>query len=110
MENERFEIWVDRRIRTDILLKIIDQIYLFRIKRKNEIILVEVGITSQDNRHIVEIETKRKYNFLANVLCLLCKAKIKIIIYVMTWDEVVIKYHRNYLKELNIITTIEDYI
>ncbi|KAF7684367.1 hypothetical protein TCON_0430 [Astathelohania contejeani] len=34
----------------------------------------------------------------------------RIISYVMTWDGVVTKYHRNYLKELNIIFTIEAYI
>ncbi|KAF7684427.1 hypothetical protein TCON_0390, partial [Astathelohania contejeani] len=55
-------------------------------------------------------EKKRKYDLLANELGLLYKAKTKIIPYVMTWDGVVTKYHRNYLKELNITTTIEAYI
>ncbi|KAF7678815.1 hypothetical protein TCON_2548, partial [Astathelohania contejeani] len=43
-------------------------------------------------------------------LGLLYKAKTKIIPYVMTWDGVVTKYHRNYLKELNITPTIEAHI
>ncbi|KAF7682446.1 hypothetical protein TCON_2330 [Astathelohania contejeani] len=34
MENERAEIRVDTRMRTDILIKIIDQIYLFTIRRR----------------------------------------------------------------------------
>ncbi|KAF7683116.1 hypothetical protein TCON_1679 [Astathelohania contejeani] len=59
---------------------------------------------------IVETEKKRKYDPLANELGLLYKAKNKIIPYVMTWDGVVTKYRRNYLKELNITPTIEAYI
>ncbi|KAF7683617.1 hypothetical protein TCON_1173 [Astathelohania contejeani] len=100
MENERAEIWVNTRTRTDILIKIIDQIYYD--KRENEIILFEVSITSQDDLQIVETEKKKKYDVLANELGLLYKVKTKIILHVMTWDGVVTKYHSNYLKELNI--------
>ncbi|KAF7682889.1 hypothetical protein TCON_1897 [Astathelohania contejeani] len=53
---------------------------------------------------------KRKYYLLANELGLLYKTKTKIIPYVMIWDSVVTKYHRNYLKELNITSTMEAYI
>ncbi|KAF7677274.1 hypothetical protein TCON_2641 [Astathelohania contejeani] len=77
---------------------------------ENEIILVEAGITSQNNLQIVETEKKREYDILANELSLLYKAKTKIIPYVMAWDGVVTKYHRNYLMELNINPTIEAYI
>ncbi|KAF7680935.1 hypothetical protein TCON_2444 [Astathelohania contejeani] len=110
MENEKTEIRVDTRIRTDILIKNNRQDIFIYDKKENEIILVEVGITSQDNLQIVETEKKRKYDFLANELGLLYKAKTKIIPYVITWDGVVTKYHRNYLKELNITPTIEAYI
>ncbi|KAF7682978.1 hypothetical protein TCON_1812 [Astathelohania contejeani] len=89
MENERAEIRVDTRIRTDILIKNnIPDIFIYD-KKENEIILVEVGITSQDNLQIVEREKKRKYDLLANELGSLYKAKTKIIPYVMTWDGVV---------------------
>ncbi|KAF7676620.1 hypothetical protein TCON_2670, partial [Astathelohania contejeani] len=110
MENERAEIRVDTRIRTNILIKNNRPDIFIYDKKENEIILVEIGITSQDNLQIVETEKKRKYDFLANELGLLYKAKTKIIPYVMTWDGVVTKYHRNYLKELNITPTIEAYI
>ncbi|KAF7684774.1 hypothetical protein TCON_0018 [Astathelohania contejeani] len=110
MENEKAEIRIDTRIRTDILMKNNRPDKFLYYKKKNEIILVEVGITSQDNLQIVETEKKRKYDLLANELGLLCKAKTKIILYVMTWDGVVTKYYRNYLKELNITLTIEAYI
>ncbi|KAF7682499.1 hypothetical protein TCON_2274 [Astathelohania contejeani] len=110
MENERAEIWVDTRIRTDILIKNNRPNIFIYDKKENEIILVEVGITSQDNLQIVETEKKRKYDLLANKLGLIYKAKTKIIAYVLTWNSVVTKYHRNYLKEINIISTIEAYI
>ncbi|KAF7684515.1 hypothetical protein TCON_0291 [Astathelohania contejeani] len=110
MENEGAEIRVDTRIRTDILIKNNRPDIFIYDKKENEIISVEVGIASQNNFQIVETEKKRKYDLLANELGLLYKAKTTIIPYVMTWDGVVTKYHRNYLKELNITFTIEAYI
>ncbi|KAF7683948.1 hypothetical protein TCON_0862 [Astathelohania contejeani] len=110
MGNERAEIRADTRIRTNILIKNNRPGIFIYDKKVNEIILVEVGITSQDNLRIVETEKKRKYDFLANELGLLYKAKNKIISYFMTWDGVVTKHHRNYLKKLNITPMIEAYI
>ncbi|KAF7680943.1 hypothetical protein TCON_2440 [Astathelohania contejeani] len=80
------------RIKTDILVKNNRPDIFIYDKKENEIILVEVGITSQDDIQIVETEKKRKYDFLANELGLLYKAKTKIILYVMTWDGIVTKY------------------
>ncbi|KAF7684614.1 hypothetical protein TCON_0200 [Astathelohania contejeani] len=60
MENEKAEIRVDTRIRTDILIKNNRPDIFIYDKKENEIILVEVGITSQDNLQIVETEKKRK--------------------------------------------------
>ncbi|KAF7683225.1 hypothetical protein TCON_1555, partial [Astathelohania contejeani] len=85
MENERAEILVNTRIRTDILIKNNRSDRFIYDKKDKEIILVKVGITSQDNLQIVETEKKRKYDLLANELGLLYKAKTKIIPYVMTW-------------------------
>ncbi|KAF7683898.1 hypothetical protein TCON_0894 [Astathelohania contejeani] len=83
MENERAEIRVDTRIRTDILIKNNRPDIFIYDKKVNQINLVEVGITSQDNLQIVETEKKRKYDLLANELGMLYKAKTKIILYVM---------------------------
>ncbi|KAF7682554.1 hypothetical protein TCON_2221 [Astathelohania contejeani] len=77
------------RIKTDILIKNNRPDIFMNDKKENEITSVEVGITSQDNLQIVKTEKKRKYDFLANKLGLLCKAKTNIIPYVMTWDGVV---------------------
>ncbi|KAF7683603.1 hypothetical protein TCON_1179 [Astathelohania contejeani] len=74
------------------------------------VILVEIGITSQDNLQQVEVEKKSKYDLLANELGILYKAKTKIIPYVLTWEGIVIKYHRSYLKELGITPQIDAYI
>ncbi|KAF7675364.1 hypothetical protein TCON_2718 [Astathelohania contejeani] len=99
MENEKAEIRVDTRIRTNILIiNNRPDIFIYD-KKEKKIILVEVGKTCQNNLQIVETEKKRKYDILANELGLLYKAKTKIIFYVMTWDGVVTEYHRNYLKE-----------
>ncbi|KAF7683056.1 hypothetical protein TCON_1741 [Astathelohania contejeani] len=101
MENERAKIRFDTKIRTDILVKNNRQDLFIYDQKKNKKIIVEVGITSQDNLQIVETEKKRKYDFLANELGLLYKAKTKIILYVMTWDGVLTKYRKNYLNKLN---------
>ncbi|KAF7684795.1 hypothetical protein TCON_0030 [Astathelohania contejeani] len=59
MENEKAEIRVDTRIRTDILIKNNRPDIFIYDKKENEIILVEVGITSQDNLEIVETEKEK---------------------------------------------------
>ncbi|KAF7682991.1 hypothetical protein TCON_1791 [Astathelohania contejeani] len=110
MENERAEIRVDTRIRTDILIKNNRPDIFIYDKKQNEIILVEVGITSQDNLQIVKIKKKKKYELLTNELGLLHKTKTKIMPHAMTLDGVVTKYHKKYFKELNLTPTIEAYI
>ncbi|TBU17660.1 hypothetical protein CWI38_0272p0040 [Hamiltosporidium tvaerminnensis] len=68
---------------------------------KNDV-KIRLGITSQDSLQIVEIETLRKYNLLAN--------ELEIIPYVMTWDGIMTKYHRTNVKRLQILMNIEAYI
>ncbi|TBT99947.1 hypothetical protein CWI36_1794p0010, partial [Hamiltosporidium magnivora] len=79
-------------------------------KKKNKITLIEVGITSQDSLQIVETEKLRKYDLLANELGLIYKCSVEIIPYVMTWDGIVTKYHKSYLKRLEIPMNVEAYI
>ena len=76
-----------------------------RDKKKNEIILIEVGITSQEQLITVETEKKRKYDLLAKELSMMYK--VRIIPYVMTWDGIVSVYHKTYLKELGVTPNIE---
>ncbi|TBU04116.1 hypothetical protein CWI37_0181p0010, partial [Hamiltosporidium tvaerminnensis] len=79
-------------------------------KRQNRITLIEVGITSQDSFQIVETEKLRKYDLLANELGLIYKCSVEIIPYVMTWDGIVTKYHKTYVKRLQIPMNVEAYI
>lgn len=109
-ENDRAEIRIDTRIKTDILIKHDRPDIFVYDKKMNTITLIEVGITSQDQLQEVETEKKRKYDILANEISLLYKAKTRIIPYVMTWDGVVTKFHRNYVKELKISKHLEAYI
>ncbi|TBU04818.1 hypothetical protein CWI39_0754p0020, partial [Hamiltosporidium magnivora] len=79
-------------------------------RKKNKITLIEVGITSQDSPKIVETEKLRKYDLLANELGLIYRCSVEIILYVMTWDGIVTKYHKSHLKRLEILMNVEAYI
>ncbi|KAF7674361.1 hypothetical protein TCON_2732 [Astathelohania contejeani] len=58
-ENDLAEIRVDTRIRTDILVKHNRPDIFIYDKKENMVILVEIGITSQDNLQQVEVEKKK---------------------------------------------------
>ena len=55
-------------------------------------------------------EKKRKYDIFANHLDQLHKIKINIISLIMTWNSIVTKTHKYYLKELGINQKIEAYM
>lgn len=74
------------------------------------IIIIEIGITSQDQLQIVESETMRKYDVLENVMGAMHNCDPRIIPYVMTWDGIVTKFHRSYSKEIGLTTKTEAYI
>ena len=101
--NNKVEIRVDTRIATRIHVKYNKPDIFIHDKVKNEIIIVEVGITSFDNLRTVETEKRNKYDYLANHCGQIYKAKKTTIIpYVMTWEGVVTKYHEQYCMELGI--------
>ncbi|WUR03840.1 reverse transcriptase [Vairimorpha necatrix] len=110
MENDRAEIRVDTRISTNIKVTHNKPDILVFDKKKKEILIVEVGITNQDRLTIVENEKLRKFDLLANELGLIHKSHTRIVPYVMTWDGVVTKYHRKYIRELEIQPYLEAYI
>ena len=66
--NENVEIRVDTRVRTGIKIGANRPDVFVLDKKRREIILIEVGITSQDRLQTVETEKKRKYDILANKL------------------------------------------
>ena len=75
--------------RLTLKYNITDQIYLY--KKRKEIALIEVGITNLDILTQVENEKTRKYDLIANEIALTYKCKVKIIPYVMTWEDLVTK-------------------
>ncbi|TBU11464.1 reverse transcriptase [Hamiltosporidium tvaerminnensis] len=107
LDNEYAEIRVDTRIKTDVKIWNNRPDIFILDKKKNNITLIEVGITSQDSLKIVETEKLRKYDLLANELGLIYKCSVEIIPYVMTWDGIVTKYHKSHLKRLEIPMNVE---
>ena len=73
-------------------------------------IIVEIGITGQDQLNIFENEKKRKYDVLANEMGAIHKCKTRIIPYVLAWDGIVTKFHKSYAKKLGLIVKIQSYI
>ena len=108
--NENVEIRVDTRIKTDIKIQH-DRPDIFVLdKKKNEITLIEIGITNLDLLTQVENEKMRKYDLIANELAISRKCKVKIIPYVMTWEGLVTKYHKKYSNEIGLQPKVEAYI
>ena len=108
--NEKVEIRVDTRIRTDIKIKNNKPDIFVLDKIQKTITIIEVGITSQENLQKVETEKLRKYDVLANELGFIYKCKTVIIPYVTTWDGLVSPYHHKYVKMIGIPRTTEAYI
>ena len=110
VSNKDVTITVDTRVNTSIKIEACKPDILVIDKKRKEILVIEIGITSQNQLITVETEKKRKYDILANHLGQLHKMKTKIIPWVMTWDGIVTKTHKYYLKELEIQPNIEAYM
>ena len=110
ISNKDVTIIVDTRIQTAIKIEACKPDILVIDKKRKEITIIEIGITSQSQLVTVETEKKRKYDILANHLGQLHKMKTKIIPWVMTWDGIVTKMHRQYIKEIKITPKIEAYM
>ena len=59
---------------------------------------------------IVENEKRRKYDVLANEMGAIHNCKTRIIPYVLTWDGIVTKFHKSYIKEIGLTTKIQSHI
>jgi hypothetical protein len=110
ISNKYVKIRVDTFVKTDIKIKHNRPDHVVIVKRKKEILIVEVGITSAENLQQVETEKLRKYDILANELAQTYKFKTAIIPYVLTWDGVVTRYHDNYRRSLETPNRIEAHI
>ncbi|KAI5171816.1 hypothetical protein PAEPH01_1677 [Pancytospora epiphaga] len=58
----------------------------------------------------VETKKRRRYDILTNKLDAKMRCKTKIILYVMTWDNVLTSYHKQYPREISLADTVEAYI
>ncbi|XP_029655769.1 uncharacterized protein LOC115229584 [Octopus sinensis] len=110
ISTQNVEIRVDMSIMTETKVQSNKPDIFVYDKTKQEITLIEVGITSQDRLKQVEIEKFHKYDLLANELSILYDAKVKIIPVVLTWDGVVSRYFKNYMDKLSIEKATRTYI
>ena len=79
-------------------------------KRKKEIILIEVGVTSQDQLQRVETEKQHKYDLLAEEMGLMYKCPTRIIPYVLTWESIVTRHHHAHAEAIGPTSRIKAYI
>jgi hypothetical protein len=110
VENDRASIKTDTHILTDVRIQFNKPDIVVYDKMLNEIIIVEIGVTSIDNLKTVEMEKTRKYELLAKELGLIYKATTRIIPYVFTWDGLVTRCHKAYKKMLGVEDHTEAYI
>jgi len=96
--NSDVEIRVDTTVATSTKQSANRPDIVIHDKKRKEIILIEVGITSQDQLQIVENEKARKYDVIAKEMGAIHNCKTKIIPYVMTWDGIVTKFHQKKIK------------
>lgn len=79
--------------------------------RTNEIILIEVGITSKRVLATTETTKGRKYDLLGKELSLMYgRAKVTLVPIVLTWDGLVTKYFKKHMATLNINKKVQGYI
>ena len=103
-------IVVDTRVRTDTKIKHNRPDIIVHDKKKHEIILIEIGITSQDMLQRVETEKQHKYDLLGKEMGMMYKCQARIIPYVMTWEGIVTKYHHKHVEAIGLNPNIEAYI
>ncbi|XP_029655289.1 uncharacterized protein LOC115228998 [Octopus sinensis] len=110
VENARVCIKVNTSIHTSILVQHNKPDIVVQDKVSGEIPIIEVGITCLDRLTTVEVEKKRKYDLLANELGLMHGCKVFVIPCVMTWEGIVSKYHKGYLRQLGVDRYIQAYM
>ncbi|XP_029657447.1 uncharacterized protein LOC115231605 [Octopus sinensis] len=108
--NEVVEIRLDTTIPTDTAVSNNKPDIFVHDKIKNTITLIEVGITSQNCLKQVEVEKFHKYDFLANELGVIHRAKVKIIPVVLTWDGIVSRFFKSHLDSIAVEDRVKAYI
>ena len=111
MSNERVKIKSDIPVVTELRVEHNKPDLMIHDLRTKEITLIEVGITNKDILAKVESEKSLKYQLLANELkCLYPGTTVTIIPVVMTWDGLVTRYFKRYMKQLEVKQRLLAYI
>ena len=85
--------------------------FFFHDLRTKEIMLIEVGITNKDILPSTELTKSRKYELLANELkCIHPGTTVTTIPVVMTWDGLVTRHFKRYMKQLDVDAKLQAYI
>ena len=111
VSNERVKIKSDIPVVTELRIEHNKPDLMIHDLRTKEITLIEVGITNKDILAKVESEKSLKYQLLANELkCLYPGTTVTIIPVVMTWDGLVTRYFKHYMKQLEVEQRLLAYI
>ena len=86
VENDNAKIFTDMHIPVELKLAHDKPDICIIDKKKKQITILDVGITSKENLHVREREKVSKYELLADELSSIYKYKAKIVPIVMTWD------------------------
>ena len=111
LSNERVKIKSNQTILTELNLDFNQPDLLVHDYRTKEITLVEVGITNKDRLQATELLKLHKYDRLANELkCLNPGTTVTIIPVVMTWDGLVTRHFKRYMKQLQVKPRLQAYM
>ena len=109
--DEKVKIKSDMAILTELRLEHYKPDLMIHDIRKKEITLVEVGITNKNILDKTELEKAHKYAILANELkCIHPGTQVTTIPVVMTWDGLVTRHFKRYMKQLQVTSKLQAYI
>ena len=110
ISNERVRIKSDVAVITDNRIPNNKPDLMIHDLKTNDILLVEVGITSKRILPNTETTKRRKYELLANELKSMYGSKVMVVPIVITWDGLVTRHHRKHAESLGISDKIQAYI
>src|SRR5690606_1814057 len=109
--NDRVKIKSDVPILTELRIEHNKPDLMIHDLRTKEIILIEVGITNKNILPTTELTKSRKYELLANELkCIHPGTTVTTIPVVMTWDGLVTRHFKRYMKQLQVDAKLQAYI
>src|SRR5690349_13666370 len=101
----------DVRVLTELRVENNKPDLMIHDKRNKEITLIEVGITNKDILDKTELSKAHKYELLANELkCTHPGTTVTIIPVVMTWDGLVTRHFKRYMKQIKVSNRLQAYI